>query len=146
MSNVVSCWASETQHPISKKRSRDLPNNFNIFDNININQLLNRQSFFKNIFRGGLTITTLTALSACTGGMVAHIMPGQSVTVHGVPFTVTDTARDATVRNFETGFTDPDLLLSYAATAAQRVTGCSVTTITKDTGVNTYRAVLECPV
>lgn len=85
------------------------------------------------------------ALTACTGGTIASFMPGQTITVEGVPFTVTDTAGGVTVRNFETGFTDPALLLSYAAIAARRVTGCPVTNITKDTGVNTYRAALDCP-
>lgn len=92
-----------------------------------------------------MLLLVAASLAACTGGTIAAVMPGEAVTVQGVPFTVSDTAGGATVRNFETGFTDPALLLSYAAIAAQRVTGCPVTTITKDTGVNTYRAALDCP-
>ncbi|WP_439141723.1 hypothetical protein [Pseudooctadecabacter sp.] len=45
----------------------------------------------------------IAALAACTGGTIAAFMPGETVTVQGVPFTVSDTGRGVTVRNFETG-------------------------------------------
>ncbi|WP_143515505.1 hypothetical protein [Pseudooctadecabacter jejudonensis] len=65
--------------------------------------------------------------------------------IEDIPFTVTDTPRGATVRNFETGATNPALLLAYAARAAEVATGCTTTNITKETGVNTYYAALDCP-
>ena len=88
----------------------------------------------------------ILALSACTGANLAAMMPGTRVTEDGFAFTVTDTPRGLTVRNFETGFSDPARLQAAAARAAERVSGCPVTTITKETGVNTYRAAVACPI
>lgn len=88
----------------------------------------------------------LLALPACSGGMVANMMPGEVVTVGGNTFTVTDTARGVTVRNFETGRTDPSVLLVNAGLAAEQVSGCTVTNITKDAMANTYAAALNCAV
>lgn len=85
------------------------------------------------------------ALSACTGAMISSVTPGIQIEIEGVPFAVEQTERGLTVRNFETGGTSPALLLTYAGLAAERISGCPLTNITKETGVNTYRAAVFCP-
>ncbi len=92
-----------------------------------------------------LALPALLALSACTGAMMANIMPGEVVEVNGNTFTVNRTARGITIQNFETGRTPPSQLIANAALAAERVTGCTVETITKEATVNTYFASVTCP-
>jgi len=90
-------------------------------------------------------IASLWTLSACTGAMVADVMPGTAVTIDGIPFTVSDGPRGLTVRNFETGATPPPVLQAAAMRAAEQVSGCPATSLTQDTGVNTYRVAVACP-
>jgi len=99
----------------------------------------------KSHFLRALPVGMLSILMGCTGGLIADITPGTRVNVEGIPFTVAQTTRGITVRNFETGRTDPALLLTYAGRAAQMATGCPLTHITKETGVNTYYAAVSCP-
>ena len=72
-------------------------------------------------------------------------MPGTPVTIEGHVFNVSESTRGLTVRNFETGRTDPALLLTYAGRAAETVSGCLLTNITKEPSVNTYYAAVTCP-
>lgn len=92
-----------------------------------------------------LTLPAAFALSGCSGAMVANIMPGDVVTVNGNTFTVNDTPRGVTIQNFETGRTNPDVLMDNASKAAQQASGCPVTAISKDGISNTYYASLDCP-
>lgn len=85
------------------------------------------------------------ALSACSGGMVANIMPGEVVTIEGNTFTVNQTAQGVTIQNFETGRTSPAVLQLRAGLAAEQVTGCVVSSIVKDGISNTYYATTTCP-
>ncbi len=99
---------------------------------------------------GGLSRATSCAsiaavVSACSGEMISDLTPGTQIKINDVPFTVAQTSRGLTVRNFETGATQPDILLTYAGLAAERVAGCPLTNITKETGVNTYYAAVSCP-
>lgn len=90
-------------------------------------------------------IGVAATLSACSGGMVANIMPGEVVTIGGNTFTVNNTERGITVQNFETGRTSPAVLMANAQTAAEQVTGCTVDAIVKDGITNTYYATATCP-
>ena len=85
------------------------------------------------------------ALSACTGGMMAEVMPGETVTVNGLPFTVQDTPRGLVVQNFETGRTNPAVIMAAAGQAAEQVSGCPLNTIVKDGISNTYYVSVSCP-
>lgn len=76
---------------------------------------------------------------------MTHVMPGVPVVVNGNAFTVNETSRGVTIQNFETGRTPPSELIADAGLAAERVTGCTVTSITKDGIVNTYYAAITCP-
>lgn len=87
----------------------------------------------------------LAALPACSGGMVAGVMPGDAVTVNGIPFTVQNRADGLVVQNFETGRTNPAVLMTNAGLAAEQVTGCPLTTIVKDGISNTYYVTVSCP-
>lgn len=91
-----------------------------------------------------LALPLLLALPACTGGMMANVMPGETVEVNGAVFTVQRTAAGATVQNFETGLTQPQVMQQNASLAAERVTGCSVTSSLKDGLTNTYYLTLDC--
>lgn len=93
-----------------------------------------------------LLILVLTcSLAGCTGAAVATIMPGETVTIGGNTFTVRDTASGLTIQNFETGRTNPAVLMVNAGLAAQQVTGCTVDSIVKDGISNTYYATTTCP-
>ena len=72
-------------------------------------------------------------------------MPGEAVTVNGNAFTVNRTAQGVTIQNFETGRTNPAVLIVNAGLAAEQVTGCAVSNIVKDGITNTYYATLDCP-
>lgn len=89
-------------------------------------------------------VATLT-LSACSGGMVANIMPGEVVEVNGNTFTVNQTDRGVTIQNFETGRTSPAVMIVNAGQAAEQVTGCTVSSIVKEGSINTYYATVDCP-
>ena len=92
-----------------------------------------------------MAISASATLSACSGAMVAGVMPGETLTVNGLTYTVNQTPRGVTVQNFETGRTPPHILQAGAKTAAERVTGCPATSITQATGVNTYYVATACP-
>jgi len=94
--------------------------------------------------RAVLSVPVLVALSACSGEMMANVMPGEVVNVGGNTFTVNDTPRGVTIQNFETGRTNPNVLMANAGLAAEQVTGCTVTAITKDGITNTYYASTDC--
>lgn len=96
-------------------------------------------------FRSAFILVALTLTGACSGAVVANVMPGEVVTVNGNTFTVNDTARGVTIQNFETGRTNPNVLMDNATLAAEQVTGCTVTAITKDGISNTYYASTTCP-
>jgi hypothetical protein len=83
--------------------------------------------------------------SACSGEMVANMMPGAVVEIGSNTFAVQDTARGVTVQNFEAGRTSPAVLITNAGLAAEQVTGCRVNLITKDGLTNTYYAAMSCP-
>lgn len=89
-------------------------------------------------------VATFT-LSACSGGALTNVMPGEAITVNGNAFSVKQTARGVTIQNFETGRTPPTQLIANAGLAAERVTGCTVTSIEKDGISNTYYAAVTCP-
>jgi len=89
-------------------------------------------------------LLAVLSLSACSGEMVANVMPGEVITIEGNTFTVNDTPRGVTIQNFETGRTNPNTLQDRAARAAEQVTGCTVTAITKDGISNTYYASTDC--
>ena len=91
-----------------------------------------------------MALAVAGSVCACSGAGISQIMPGTAVTVNGIPYTVQNTARGATVRNFQTGRTAPEVLLVNAGLAAEQVTGCSVTSISKDADANTYNAALSC--
>ncbi|MBU2993661.1 fimbrillin family protein [Octadecabacter sp. 1_MG-2023] len=90
-------------------------------------------------------LLALCTLSACSGEMVTNVMPGEAITVNGNAFTVIETSRGVTVQNFETGRTNPAVLIVNAGLAAERVTGCTVEDIVKDGITNTYYASMACP-
>lgn len=90
------------------------------------------------------SVLTMVAVSACSGAAVTTFMPGEAITVNGNSFTVRETARGVTVQNFETGRTPPAQLLVNAGLAVEQVTGCAVTSITKDGIANTYYANVSC--
>ncbi len=92
-----------------------------------------------------LILSVSLPLAACSGGMVANLMPGEVATVNGNTFTVKQTERGLTIQNFETGRTSPAALLTNAQVAAEQVTGCTVDTIVKDGITNTYYATTTCP-
>lgn len=84
-------------------------------------------------------------MAGCSGGVLTNVMPGESVTVNGNAFTVRETVEGVTIQNFETGRTNPAVLIVNAGLAAERVTGCTVTNIVKDGITNTYYATTTCP-
>ncbi|MCF2903573.1 fimbrillin family protein [Octadecabacter sp. CECT 8868] len=92
-----------------------------------------------------LSLLAFLTLSACSGEIVASAMPGEAITVNGNAFTVSQTDRGVTVQNFETGRTNPAVLIVNAGLAAERVTGCTVEDIVKDGITNTYYASMACP-
>ncbi|SMX32066.1 hypothetical protein [Octadecabacter ascidiaceicola] len=92
-----------------------------------------------------LILLATLPLAACSGGMVANMMPGEVTTVNGNTFTVKRTEHGLTIQNFETGRTSPAALLTNAQIAAEQVSGCTVDTIVKDGITNTYYATTTCP-
>jgi len=96
------------------------------------------------VIRTAALLFAVFAVSACSGEMVATVMPGQVVSIDGSTFTVNDTPRGVTVQNFETGRTNPNTLQDRAERAVEQVTGCKVTAITKDGLTNTYYASTDC--
>lgn len=138
---VVSSEPSDTQHKAAKDRS-------GFFDLVSVNRVFKK--LFQplkagNFFAVPALGSAFLALSGCTGGTIAQIMPGTTVTIDGIPFTVSDSQRGLTVRNFETDVTSPAILQAAAARAAEQVSGCRATAITQDTGVNTYHVAVTCP-
>ena len=95
-------------------------------------------------FRALILLASLPQ-AACSGGMVANVMPGDVATVNGNTFTVRQTERGLTIQNFETGRTSPAALLLNTQVAAEQVSGCTVDTIVKDGISNTYYATTTCP-
>jgi len=91
------------------------------------------------------SLFALLTLTACSGGALTQVMPGDSITVNGNAFTVRRTDDGVTVQNFETGRTNPAVMMANAGLAAERVTGCTVTSIVKDGITNTYYATTTCP-
>lgn len=101
--------------------------------------------YLLKLTKGVMPSLLIVSLSACSGGMVADMMPGDAVEVNGNSFTVNRTDRGVTIRNFETGRTSPAVLIVNAGLAAEQVTGCTVSSIVKETSVNTYYATIDCP-
>lgn len=91
-----------------------------------------------------LAVVLILLLTGCSGTMIAQAMPGEAVTIEGNTFVVNDAPGGMTVRNFETGFTDPVLLVRQAGLAAERATGCSADSVSKDARANTYAVALVC--
>ncbi len=99
---------------------------------------------FRNI-KWTVGLVCVFGVIGCSGAIIASTTPQTQVTIEGVPFAVAQTSSGLTIRNFETGRTAPALLITYAGRAAETVSGCPLTHITKETGVNTYYATVACP-
>ena len=59
-----------------------------------------------------ISLLSCAVMAACNGASISQMMPGTAVTVDGIPFTVSDSRRGLTVRNFETDAT-PLAVLSH---------------------------------
>lgn len=84
------------------------------------------------------------ALSACSGGMMAAVMPGQDITVGGDTFSVSVDGDRALAMNFASGAHNQERLYANAQGAIALASGCTIAHFEQEPGVNTYRARLDC--
>ena len=90
---------------------------------------------------GALAVMTL---SACSGGMMAAVMPGQDITVGGDTFSVSVDGDRAVAMNFASGTHNQERLYANAQGAIALASGCTIAHFEQEPGVNTYRARLDC--
>jgi len=83
-------------------------------------------------------------LAACSGGMMATMMPGQDITVGGDTFSVSVDGNRAVAMNFASGTHNQERLYANAQEAIAIASGCAIAHFEKEPGVNTYRARLDC--
>jgi hypothetical protein len=84
------------------------------------------------------------ALSGCTGGSMAALMPGEEITVGGDVFSVRIDGSRAVALNFATGTANQFRLYENAQEAIRRASGCAITDFRQEAGVNAYEARLDC--
>ncbi|RYG91957.1 hypothetical protein EU803_05760 [Loktanella sp. IMCC34160] len=89
----------------------------------------------------------LLALAACTGGGLPLDEGGAATRVEagGDVFFIKVQGDSALIRNYATGLRNQARLAGNARAAAEQLTGCTVTTLTQQLGVNSYIAGLDCP-
>lgn len=93
--------------------------------------------------RAALPLLAALWVAACAGNIPVH-PDAARVEVSGDVFFIRVQGDSALIQNYATGLDNQVRLAGNARIAAQQLTGCNVTTLTQQMGVNSYIAALDC--